>query len=70
MNKSLIDRKVEEYEKLFLIQSSAGGLEWLRQAMEEVFQEGRRSVLDEWEEDQKKLLEGFGYKKRIKKSLP
>lgn len=35
----------------------------LQQQSEEAFKEGRRSVLDEWDLIQNKLLQGFSYKK-------
>ena len=34
-------------------------------AREEAYQDGRKSILDELAEDQKKFLEGFAYKPKI-----
>ena len=67
----LIDGKLQEFEKKFVGDNWIYGIgyvpweyiePWLAKSLGEVYQNGRQSVIDEWEEEKKKLLQGFSYK--------
>lgn len=59
--KTFVKKKIAEYRKGWSVDEQLEA--FLTLALQQAYEEGRLSVLDEFEEEKKKLLQGFSYKK-------